>query len=205
MSQAIIDAFVGSARKGTLTPEKVMTAVLTRGIAVNERDSSWGETALHWAVHNKRHELVVALLAAGADANVKDNDGRTSVWWGALNSTAGILQLLMDDGGSANEPENDGWTPLIMLVSNNVGDAAARLGVLLALPELEIDVKGGGKTAEEWALEGSPELATAIADEVGLLSFARPMFCFLSCGYHVRSCLGHFRPHVIICLPRSRC
>jgi ankyrin repeat protein len=165
MSQADIDAFVLSASNFTLTIEGV-TAAVTRGIPVNGSHSSDGWTALHYAVHHQRRKLVVALLAAGADANVKDNYGRTSVWRGALQSTAEILQLLIDGGSSVNESDNYGLTPLIVLARSNNGDAAARLQVLLACPELNLDARYGGITAEEWAAsKGDLELAVAIAEE----------------------------------------
>jgi ankyrin repeat protein len=110
--------------------------------------------------------LVVALLAAGADADMKDDDGWTSVWVGAVESTADILQLLIDSGGNANESCNYGQTLLLALVKYNYGDAAARLQVLLACPDLDLDAEFGGKTAQEWAVrKGRSQLALAIAEE----------------------------------------
>jgi ankyrin repeat protein len=165
MSQADIDAFVDSAYHEALMPEGVKAAV-ARGIPVNGRDS-YSITALHHAVTAKHCDVVVALLAAGADANVKDDFGATSVWWAAYDSTADILQLLIDGGGSVNEARKYGETPLIATVSkNNNGDAAARLQVLLAYPELDLDAAYEGKTAEEWAVSnGLSQLAVAIAEE----------------------------------------
>jgi hypothetical protein len=166
MSQADIDAFVESAHDDTLTPEGVMTAV-ARGILVNGRHGTYGWTALHWAVRFKHRELVVALLAAGADANAKDNDAATSVWVGAAFSTADILQMLIDGGGSVNEPDIYGHTPLIAFARYEKGkNTAARLQVLLACPELDLDAKCRGKTADEWAMEwGLSKLVVAFADE----------------------------------------
>ncbi len=175
MSQAYIDAFLDSAFDDTLTPQGVTTAV-ARGIPVNVRQSysySCGHTALHCAVIHKRREMVVALLAAGADANMTSLFGRTSVWHAAMDGTADILQLLIDGGGSVKEPRNDGCTsrndgctPLIALILWNKGDAAARLEVLLACPELDLDAEYEGKTAEQWAVDrGHVELALAIAQE----------------------------------------
>jgi hypothetical protein len=150
----------------TFTPEDIQTAVLTRGIPVNARRSVDGWTALHYAVHRKRRQLVVALLAVGADPNVKNNSGVTSVFEGADWSTADILQLLIDSDGNVNEPNNHGQTPLIVLVTLNKGDAAARLEVLLACPELDLDAKFYWRTPEEWAVYmGRPQLADAIAVE----------------------------------------
>ncbi len=116
MRQADIDAFVDSAESNTLMPEGVTAAVAAKGIPVNGRHSRDGRPALHWAVFNHRRELVVALLAAGADANVKDCNGGTSVHQGAYSAPADILQLLIDGGGSVNELENDGCTRLFLVV-----------------------------------------------------------------------------------------
>jgi ankyrin repeat protein len=169
MSQDDIDDFVASARQGTLTPGGVTTAVVSNRIPVNGWYSVDGYTALHCAVNKQRREVVVALLAAGADANVKDYSGETSVLVGAIDSTADIVQLLIDCGGSVNEAANDGQTPLIAVVSWNFGDAAARLSVLLACGDLDLDAKYDGKTAEEWAVERRRNaLASAIAAEVRL-------------------------------------
>ncbi len=166
MSQADIDTFIHSASDDSLTPQGVITAVVLRGIPVNGRNSAWNVTALHRAVIYERRKLVVALLAAGANPNVKNDDGVTSAWWGAYYSTADILQLLIHGGGSVNEADNVGRTPLITLARNNRGDAAARLQVLLRCPKLDLNTKYDGMTAEEWAVrKGYPELAAAIADE----------------------------------------
>jgi hypothetical protein len=116
MSQVDIDELVESAYKDTLLSGAVTRAV-AMGIPVNGRSRMFnGSTALHWAVVNNRRELVAMLLAAGADANFKNNIGMSSVWAGATYSTADILQLLIDGGGSVNEVTNFGETPLIALV-----------------------------------------------------------------------------------------
>ncbi len=167
MSQADIGAFIESVRFGTTTPTCVTAAVVARGIPVSERHNNWlSETALHRAVRYKRRELLVALSAAGADPNVKDADGWTSAWAAAYYSTADILQLLIKSGGNMNEPNDYGETPLNALVKDAYGDAAARLKVLLACPQLALDAKYLGITAEQWAMHtGRSELAQAIAQE----------------------------------------
>jgi ankyrin repeat protein len=152
MSQGDIDDFIKSVQYGTTTPTCVITAVVLRGIPVNGRNSAWNVTALHYAVRFKCRELVVALLAAGANPNVTDVSGSTSVLWAASSSIADILQLVIHGGGSVNEADNVGWTPLIALARSRLGNAATRLQVLLRCPELDLDAACDGTTAEEWAV-----------------------------------------------------
>jgi ankyrin repeat protein len=173
MSQADIDSFVESAGwGGRLSPEGVKAAV-TRGVPVNGRCKWNGITAMHQAASWRRHQLVVALLEAGADANARDNCGWTPVWsawcaWSA-SSICGTLQLLIDAGGSVNNPVSGGVsgpTLLISLMKGTYGDAAARLQMLLACSELDLDARFFGKTAEQWAVEGGDiGAAAAIGEE----------------------------------------
>jgi ankyrin repeat protein len=166
MSQEAIDAKILSVCMGTLNGDGVKDKTGSEQVTINAQHSGTGWTALHCAVFHKHRELAIALLAAGADANMKDIHGRTSVYWGAYSSTTDILQLLLDGGGSANEPSNIGETPLMMLARHNVGDAAARLDMLLARPELDLDATFAGKTADDWALQiGLRTAAIAIATE----------------------------------------
>ncbi len=181
MSRRAVDAFVDSAADDTLTPEGVRVAVVTKHVPVNGRRSSDGCTALLIAVTRRNRELVAALLAAGADANVKDRHGRTSVVWGAFSSTVDILQLLIDSGGSVNVADNDGVTPLISLTSfrHDCSYIPGELGVLLACSDLDLDGKCQGRTAEEWAMkEGRGALAAAIAAEVGAGLYFFPSWLF---------------------------
>ncbi len=126
--------------------------------------------AMFCAVTLLRRDWVVALLAAGADANKKHRGGPLMVSEAAWRS-AEILQLLIDAGGSVNELGDD-VTPLIRLIMSTLAfgedGAADRLGVLLAQPELDMDAKCDGKTAEQIAVEANYalELAAMIAKEI---------------------------------------
>jgi ankyrin repeat protein len=168
MSKSQIEYFIHFAGwNDEFIPRDVIA--MMNGTFVNERDTVNGYTALHMAVGRNRCKMVMQLMAACADANVKNNKGEISVWLGALYSTANILQLLIDGGGSVNEADNFGMTPLIALAWYNCGDVAARLQVLLACPDLDFDAACEGKTAEEWAVtpvrSAHSELAVVIARE----------------------------------------
>jgi hypothetical protein len=188
MSQADIDVFVRSAGHGKLTTEGVITAVVSRGIPVNAQNSSDSNfTAFHYTVYEYegRREVAVALLAVGANPNVKDTHGRTSLWWGAYHSSANILQLLIDGGGSVNEADNFGMTPLIALVMYR----SAKVQVLFACPELDLDAVYNGMTAKQWAAYGYHfELVEEIAHEQKKTQAMECASCCLDCRHYCTDC-----------------
>jgi hypothetical protein len=139
--------------------------------------------------------LVVALLAAGADASIAGNFGDTPVLWATpVAGTADILQLLIDGGGSVNKAADDGETPMISLVRFHDGkDAAAALGVMLACGDLDLDAKYEGKTAQQWArYRARFTIGAAIAAEVRWLSHDRVLTCasLTMCGILFFMCSG---------------
>ena len=81
-------------------------------------ESPSGGTALHWAAWHGRVEVVRALLAAGAQVNVRDRTyGSSPIGWAAHGSTncrsadddyAAIVDLLLD-AGSEREPSINKW------------------------------------------------------------------------------------------------
>ncbi len=87
---------------------------------------SFNTTALHWAVSGRNVELVRALLAEGADANIKRRDTDTTVLLCIQTSTPGgetrdieVLSMLVDSGGSVNEAGFEGNPALFALVTRS--------------------------------------------------------------------------------------
>lgn len=64
----------------------VVDYLLEQGAPVDSRSFDGGSTALHVAVHREHHDLVRRLLAAGADPNATDANGRTAADWSALKA-----------------------------------------------------------------------------------------------------------------------
>jgi len=52
------------------------------------------------------------LLAAGADPNVRDDDGRTPLHQAVLGNSVGLIGLLLETKADVNAGDEHGWTPL---------------------------------------------------------------------------------------------
>lgn len=81
----------------------------------NVRDEEEGETALFWAVRERRGILIIQLLERGADVTIKDNTGET-VLHEAANNDADTARRLIERGADINAASKDGTTPLIAAV-----------------------------------------------------------------------------------------
>ena len=68
----------------TIGATEVVDYLLEQGAPVDSRSFDGGSTALHVAVHREHHDLVRRLLAAGADPEATDANGRTAADWSAL-------------------------------------------------------------------------------------------------------------------------
>ena len=147
-------------------------AAVSAGACVNDAGSApdgWGSHVPLWAaVANEHHDVVVWLLARGADPNL---DAGSVLDYGICYSSPGILQLLIDAGGSVNRDYAvtaaggaSGRPPLFLATYWSRDDMVR---VLLAQPGLDVAAVRGGKTADEEAREDDkPALARLIAEEV---------------------------------------
>lgn len=90
---------------------------------VNAKDNKNGYTALYSAASVESARLVELLLKAGANVNLKDNEGCTVLHQVAgqhtdvsliktIKDTKRIITLILDAGADLNEKNNSGYTPL---------------------------------------------------------------------------------------------
>ena len=77
------------------------------------------DTPLHLAVQDEDTETVKALLAAGADPNVKGEYGRTPLHEAAWIGHSETIRLLLAAGSDPNAKDHKGLTPLHTAASGN--------------------------------------------------------------------------------------
>lgn len=130
-------------------------AVVTRNRGINARDAN-GDTALFRAARGLYAEKVDELIAAGANVNATNNQGRTpldaavqkiSIWPGPL------LELLRA-GANVNVQDNQGMTPLDVLAASASSFRVQATRALLdtgANPNLQ---DKQGRTALDYFLSG---------------------------------------------------
>lgn len=73
-----------------------------------------GTTALHWATHHDKAEVVVQLLAAGAKADLANRYGITPLLLACQNGSEDIVRALLDAGADANVKQRGGETALMI-------------------------------------------------------------------------------------------
>ena len=83
-------------------------------------------TPLHSAAAGGSAEIVHVLLAAGADANARQNLGFTALHAAAQNGNAGMTRDLLDCGAT-DEPTEDGRTALAIAEEQGHDEVAALL------------------------------------------------------------------------------
>ena len=65
----------------------------------------YGNTPLHYAAGYGRLDILQALLAGGADKDVRNNDGQTALDVAELNREAGTVRVLKGEPAAEPEPK----------------------------------------------------------------------------------------------------
>ncbi|HEV7714217.1 MAG TPA: ankyrin repeat domain-containing protein, partial [Steroidobacteraceae bacterium] len=97
-----------AARNGDSAAARDLLAASPR-VDVNQRTSD-NTSALHWAVYRDDVDLVARLIAAGADANAKNDYGATPMSQAAVVGDVKVLSKLLSAGADAESANADGQT-----------------------------------------------------------------------------------------------
>jgi uncharacterized protein len=136
--------------------DAVLAAITSPDLDVNVADPD-GSTALLWATYKVDHELVRALLKAGAKANVTNHYGATPLTEATKLADLDLVRMLLDARADPNSPNKDNQTALMLasgLGSQQIAELLIRRGANVNAVE-----SFRGQTALMWAAgENHPEI-----------------------------------------------
>jgi uncharacterized protein len=84
-----------------------------------------GRTALHYACVDLAVDEAQRLIAAGANANSKDDNGWSPLHFAAQADSAAIAKLLLEAGAQVDATDSNGNTPLFKAVFSYRGNGDA--------------------------------------------------------------------------------
>lgn len=118
---------------------------------INTRDYGTGEAALHIVVKRRDATWLAFLLAKGAKADIRDNEGNTPLIHAAQLGFVEGVQTLAGQGAGVNIANSRGETPLILAVHNR--DIATVRALLAAGANPLLPDRIAGKSARDYAAE----------------------------------------------------
>jgi ankyrin repeat protein len=110
-----------AAKTGRLGP---VQALLAKGASPHTRDTYREQTALMWATSEGHHEVMDALIAAGAEVSARSRTGFTPIMFAARNGDIPAMKRLIEHGARVDEAMSDGTTVLHVAVVRGRIDAA---------------------------------------------------------------------------------
>src|SRR5690606_31703157 len=96
--------------------EVVLAAITSPDVDVDQAEPD-GSTSLHWAVYAVDHEMVRALLDAGATADVTNRFGSTPLTEAVKVADLELVRMLLDAGADPDSPNQDNQTALMLASS----------------------------------------------------------------------------------------
>ena len=101
----------------------VVQVLIDAGAEVNDGDFGDGDTALHYAARSNEPAMVAALLAAGADLEIRNDDGETPLHFAAGYNEPAMVEALLAVGADLETRNDDGETPLLFAARYNANPA----------------------------------------------------------------------------------
>ncbi|HQL82806.1 MAG TPA: ankyrin repeat domain-containing protein, partial [Spirochaetota bacterium] len=97
------------------------------------------------------------LLAAGADADLKNSNGMTALMFAANFGQMDSVKYLIKAGAKVNETDNDGWSPLLHAIKGAFEPAVPEYLVSKGA-DVGMKAKGGWTPLMEAAARGKTEI-----------------------------------------------
>ena len=119
--------------------EAALGQLLADGVDPNMHGEVGGDTGLHLAAFKRSVPMATLLLEAGADPNIRRDDGEAPLHIAAQEGEPRMVELLIEHGADLDLENQEGMTPLAVATTNGHGkvvellkarEAAARWGVL---------------------------------------------------------------------------
>ena len=136
--------------------EAVLAAITSPDLDVNATEPD-GSTALLWATYKVDHDLVRALLKAGAKANIANRYGSTPLIEAVKLGDVDLVRMLLDAHADPDSPNQDGQTALML--ASTIG--SQKIAELLIAKGANVNAVETfrGQTALMWAAAGNhPEI-----------------------------------------------
>ena len=132
--------------------EAVLAAITSPDLDVNTPDPD-GSTALLWATYKVDHQLVSALLKAGAKVNVTNNFGSSPLSEAVKLGDVELVRTLLDAKANPDSPNQDGQTALML--ASSIG--SLEIAKLLIAKGANVNAVENyrGQTALMWAAGGN--------------------------------------------------
>ena len=136
--------------------EAVLAAITSPDLDVNASEAD-GSTPLLWATYKVDHDLVKALLKAGAKPNVTNKYGSSPLAESVKLGDIDLVRMLLDAKADPDSPNQDGQTALML--SSAIG--SLKISELLLSHGANVNAVEAfrGQTALMWAAAGNqPEI-----------------------------------------------
>lgn len=137
--------------------EAVLAAITSPDIEIDAKEPD-GSTALHWASYTVDHELVRALLDAGAQADITNNYGSSPITEAVKLGDVELVTMLLDAGADPDSVNQDNQTALML--ATFIGSLEIAEKLIAKGADVNAIETFRGQTALMWAAsENHPAIA----------------------------------------------